>query len=179
MILYTKIVVSECRDQQPLVLCINLANDNIWWSRHKWGEQWVIQTVWGPYAGVQNRMCCYCTVWIFNSLQIKYPWWLSSVVPVWGAAVMNLQLKHCPHIPISHTSNIPRLLPHPLVIPLRADSSETMRWDERAVHYPLAMLLLALVDQRACSEMEEPTKQNRLRWRGQKAGNDAEMERIG
>lgn len=31
-----------------------------------------------------------------------------------------------------------------------------MRWEERAVHYPLAMLLLALMDQRACKELEEP-----------------------
>lgn len=47
------------------------------------------------------------------------------------------------------------------------------------MHYPLAMLLLALVDQRACNELEEPAKQNGLRQGGHKAGSDAEMERIG
>lgn len=40
------------------------------------------------------------------------------------------------------------------------------------MHYPLAMLLLALMDQRACKELEEPgpLQQNGHRGRGQRAG---------
>lgn len=47
-----------------------------------------------------------------------------------------------PHKNISHSKNITRLPPHPPVIPL-------LLRGERAVQYPLAMLLLALMDQRA------------------------------
>lgn len=59
------------------------------------------------------------------------------------------------------------------------------------MHYPLAMLLLALKDQRACKELEEPgpQRQNKNgqrgrgqragRWRWREEGRERERERVG
>lgn len=49
------------------------------------------------------------------------------------------------------------------------------------MHYPLAMLLLALMDQRACKELEEPgsvQQNNGQRRKGQKAGRRRWREEV-
>lgn len=57
---------------------------------------------------------------------------LFSIIPS-HTQTQRLNLCTCSHThtPFSHTSNIPRLLPHSLVIPLRAHSFQAMRWEKQ------------------------------------------------